>query len=70
MFGNARLKEGQYLLTFFRFVLGIALLQAAFNAVASRFPFLVFNAISFIDGEVALRKGDKALALVTFDFPQ
>jgi len=70
MFWNARLKEGQYLFPFFRFVLGVALLQAAFNAVPPCFSFLVFNAIPFIDGKISLGVGDVALTIIAFYFSQ
>jgi hypothetical protein len=50
-------------------VLGVTLLQAAFNAVPPCLPFLIFNAVSFVDGKISLRMGDGALALITFYFP-
>jgi len=69
LFWNARLKECQYLFPFFRFVPGVTLLQAAFNAVPPCLPFFVFDAVFFVDGKVSLRMGDGALALITFYFP-
>jgi hypothetical protein len=70
MFWNARLKEGQYLFPFFRLVLGVALFQAAFNAVPLCFSFLVFDAIPFIDGKISLGIGDVALTIIAFYFSQ
>jgi len=70
MFGKARLQESQYPLTFFCFIPGITLLQTAFNTVAPCLPPFVFETVLFINGEISLRKGDEALTLITFCFPQ
>jgi hypothetical protein len=46
--------------------MGIALLQAALNAVAPDLAFLVLNAILFIDSQIAVRIGYGLMALITF----
>jgi hypothetical protein len=68
MFWNSGFKESQYLFPFFRFILGVTLFQAAINAVPSRFPFLVFDSVLFIDGKVPLGVEDTALTLIALYF--
>jgi len=62
------LEEGQYPFTFLLFIMGIALLQAALNAVAPGYTLLVFHAVLFIDDQVTVGVGDWFLALITFYF--
>jgi hypothetical protein len=63
---SGALEKGQYLFTLLFFILGIALFQAAVNAIALGFPLVVLFTALFIDCQVAVGIGDDFLAAIAF----
>jgi hypothetical protein len=62
----AVLKKGQYTLAFLFFVVGIALIQAALDTVASGFTLLILHTILLFNHQIAVRIRYGVMALITF----
>jgi uncharacterized membrane protein len=66
---EAVLEKGQYTLTLLFFVMGVALLQAALNAIAPGLTFLVLNTVFLINSQIAVRIGYGVMALIALYLP-
>jgi hypothetical protein len=64
--GRPVLEKGQYALALLFFVMGVALLQAALDAIAPGFTFLVLDTILLINSQITVRIRYRLMALITF----
>jgi hypothetical protein len=62
------LEKGQNPFAFLFLIVGVALFQAARDAVTSGLAFLVFDAALLVDGQVAVGIRDGFPAFIAFDF--
>jgi hypothetical protein len=60
------LEKGKHLLPFLFFIMGIALLQTALNAIAPGLTIPVLNTVLLINTQIAVRIWDGVMALITF----
>jgi hypothetical protein len=62
------LEKGQYFFAFLFLIMGVALFQAALDAVAPGLALLVLDAVLFVDGQIAVGIGDGLAAFIALNF--